>query len=112
SDLGAQVVRDLGPAEEPQRPPHSLERGGRDLLAVLLLAEREQQVLGLAELLPVQLEEPRRVEERAGRIDVNEVRPVAPNEVARVLGEDDPHERPLYRRGGRSPAASPGAAAS
>ena len=71
------VVGDLGAAEEPQRRPDPFERHRADLRSVVVLREREQQVLGrLAELLPVELQVVRRVEERARRIRVDERRPV------------------------------------
>ena len=65
---GAHVVGHLGPAEEPQGPVEPLERHRTHLVPVLL-GERQQQVVRLVrELLPVDLQEARRVEERSRRI--------------------------------------------
>ena len=51
----------------------------------------------LAELLPVELQVVGRVEERARRVGVDELGPVPGVEVPPVLGEGDPHRRPMLR---------------
>jgi hypothetical protein len=91
------VVGDLGAPEEPQGLPDPLERHGSDLGAVVLLRERQQEVIGrFAELLPIELQVRRGMEDRAGRVHIDELGPTAPVEITPVLGEGDPHRRPCY----------------
>ena len=106
---GPEVVGDLGAPEEAKRASDPLERDGPDLRAVVGFGEGQQEVVGrLAELLPVELQEPRQMEEGAGRVGAHEVGPVPPLEVPPVLTEHDPHRRHATGRVFRSVGAPVG----
>ena len=81
-----EIVRHLRATEESKGVVDPFERNRGDLGASFVLAEREQQVVGLlAELFPVELQEVRCVEDRAGRIEPDELAPIPAQEVAGVF---------------------------